>query len=126
MVYRSERHAHGEHNRRAQRTRRGNDDQERGAQVSHAQHEFPRDTSGLPATARSAPPSFDELRRSLRAHNRIPKVTRDVELEKVVGSVGRREGFDGSFMPLRAGAGEGWKRVDLAFHRVVDLLPVTL
>ncbi|MGH3108455.1 MAG: hypothetical protein ACRDN7_07635, partial [Rubrobacter sp.] len=30
------------------------------------------------------------------------------------------------FMPLRASAGERWKRVDLAFHRGVDLPPITL
>ena len=43
-----------------------------------------------------------------------------------MGSVGRREDFDRSFMPLRASAGQRWKRVDLAFHKGVDLPPVRL
>jgi hypothetical protein len=75
---------------------------------------------------RDAPPSFDQLRRSLRAYNRVRRVTRVVELEKIVGSVGRRRDFDRSFMPLRASARERWKRVDLDFHRGEDLPPVIL
>ena len=49
-----------------------------------------------------------------------------MDLEKIVGSVGRRRDFDGAFMPLRASAGERWKRVDLAFHQGKDLPPVSL
>ena len=40
--------------------------------------------------------------------------------------MGRSRDFDGSFMPLRAAAGERWKRVDLAFHRDQELPPVSL
>ena len=80
---------------------------------------------GEPASRR-IPPSFDEARRSLRALNRMPRGTRAVDPQKIVGSVGRRRDFDRSFLPLRASAGERWKRVDLAFHRNVDLLPVSL
>src|SRR5215204_5069786 len=80
---------------------------------------------GEPASRR-IPPSFDEARRSLRALNRMPRGTRAVDPQKIVGSVGRRRDFDHSFMPLRASAGERWKRVDLAFHRNVDLPPVSL
>lgn len=71
-------------------------------------------------------PSFDDLRRSLRAHNRVSRGRRVVDLEQIVGSVGRPWDFDGAFMPLRASAAEKWKRVDLAFHRGVDLPPVIL
>ena len=80
---------------------------------------------GEPASSRM-PPSFDEARMSLRARNRMPKGRRAVDPQKIVGSVGRRRDFDRSFMPLRASAGERWKRVDLAFHRNVDLPPVSL
>jgi hypothetical protein len=72
------------------------------------------------------PPSFDEARMSLRARNRTPGGRRAIDPQKIVGSVGRRRDFDSSFMPLRASAGERWKRVDLAFHRNVDLPPVSL
>jgi hypothetical protein len=71
-------------------------------------------------------PSFDDLRKSHRAHNRVSRGRRVVDLEKIVGSVGRPWDFDDAFMPLRASAGEKWKRVDLAFHRGKDLPPVNL
>ena len=71
-------------------------------------------------------PSFDEVRRSLRAYNRVRKGIRVVDPEKIVGSVGRRRDFDRCFMPLRAAAGERWKRVDLAFYRDRALPPVSL
>jgi hypothetical protein len=80
---------------------------------------------GEPASRR-IPPSFDEARRSLGALNRMPKGTRAVDPQKIVGSVGRREDFDRSFMPLRASVGQRWKRVDLAFHKGEVLPPVSL
>jgi hypothetical protein len=80
---------------------------------------------GGPASRR-IPPSFDEARRSLRAFNRVRRGVRVVDPEKIVGSVGRRRDFDRHFMPLRASAGERWKRVDLAFYRDKVLPPVRL
>ena len=47
-------------------------------------------------------------------------------MEKIVGSVGRRRDFDGSFLPARASVAERWKRIDRAFHRGEDLPPVEL
>jgi hypothetical protein len=49
-----------------------------------------------------------------------------VAVEKIVGSVGRSEDFDGDFLPIRRSLGERWKRVDRAFHRGVQLPPVEL
>ena len=80
---------------------------------------------GEPAS-HGTPPSFDEFRSSLRAYNRVRRGRRVIDLEKIVGSVGRRRDFDRYFMPLRASAGERWKRVDLAFHRGEELPPVSL
>jgi|SRR5829696_4092778 len=80
---------------------------------------------GKPA-ARSISPSFDEVRGTLQAYNRVRRGIRVVDLEKIVGSVGRGRDFDSSFMPLRAAAGERWKRVDLAFYRDQMLPPVSL
>ena len=80
---------------------------------------------GEPASRR-IPPSFDEAWRSLRGLNRIPRGRRAVDPRQIVGSVGRRSDFDRSFMPLRASAGQRWKRVDLAFHKGKDLPPVRL
>ena len=73
-----------------------------------------------------APPSFDEVRTSLRAHNLVRRGIRVVDPEEIVGSVGRRRDFDRSFLPLRANAGERWKRVDLALYRGEELPPVSL
>ena len=78
------------------------------------------------STARGTSPSFEEVQGSLRAYNRVRRGIRVVDLEKIVGSVGRSKDFDRSFMPLRAAAGERWKRVDLAFYRDRVLPPVSL
>ena len=80
---------------------------------------------GEPAS-QNALPSFDEARKSLQALNRIPRGRRAVDPRQIVGSVGRREDFDRSFMPLRASVGERWKRVDLSFHKGEELRPVSL
>jgi hypothetical protein len=70
--------------------------------------------------------SFDDLRREHAANNRRPRGTRVVEVEKIVGSVGRWRDFDRSFLPARASVGPRWKRIDRAFHRTEDLPPVNL
>src|SRR5215212_5717844 len=61
--------------------------------------------------------SFDDLRRELAANNRLHRGTRVVEVEEIVGSVGRWRDFDRSFLPARASVGHKWKRIDRAFHR---------
>ena len=72
------------------------------------------------------PPSFEEVQGTLQAYNRVRRGIRVVDLQKIVGSVGRSRDFDNSFMPLRTAAGERWKRVDLAFYRDQALPPVSL
>jgi hypothetical protein len=76
--------------------------------------------------ARAKAISFDEIRRSLRSYNRVRRGIRVVDPEKIIGSVGRRKDFDRCFMPLSAGAGERWKRVDLAYYKDQVLPPVSL
>ena len=78
---------------------------------------------GDPGRARL--PAFEVVRRAPGAEKRAYLGRRVVEVSRVVGSVGRSGEFDGDFMPTRVGA-ERWKRVDRAFHRGIDLLPVTL
>ena len=73
-----------------------------------------------------APASFPDLQNALRAHNRVRRGTRVVDTDEIVGSVGRGRDFDSRFLPLRASTGERWKRVDVAFHRGLDLPPVSL
>ena len=70
--------------------------------------------------------SFDALRREFVANNRLHRGTRVVGVEEIVGSVGRWDEFDRSFLPARASVGHRWKRIDRAFHRAEDLPPVKL
>jgi len=70
--------------------------------------------------------SFDDVRRELVANNRLHRGTRVVEVEEIVGSVGRWDEFDRSFLPARASVGYKWKRIDRAFQRGEDLPPVKL
>jgi hypothetical protein len=70
--------------------------------------------------------SFDDVRRDLGANNRLYRGTKVVEVNEIVGSVGRWRDFDRSFLPARASIGERWKRIDRVFQRGEDLPPVEL
>jgi len=70
--------------------------------------------------------SFHDVRRELVADNRLYRGTRVVEVDEIVGSVGRWRDFDRSFLPARASMGERWKRIDRAFQRGEDWPPVEL
>jgi hypothetical protein len=70
--------------------------------------------------------SFEEVRRELVTNTRLYRGTRVVEVDEIVGSVGRWRDFDRSFLPARASVGERWKRIDRAFQRGEDLPPVEL
>ena len=70
--------------------------------------------------------SFDDVRREHAANNRFYRATRVVEMEEIVGSVGRWRDFDRSFLPARASVGHKWMRIDRAFQRGEELPPVEL
>ena len=70
--------------------------------------------------------SFDDVRRELVANNRLYRGTRVVEVDEIIGSVGRWRDFDRSFLPARASVGQRWKRIDRAFQKGEDLPPVEL
>ncbi len=70
--------------------------------------------------------SFNDVRRTLLADNRLYRGTKVVEVDRIVGSVGRWRDFDRSFLPARASVGQKWKRIDRAFYRSEDLPPVEL
>ena len=70
--------------------------------------------------------SFDDVRRELAANNRLYRGTRVVEVNEIIGSVGRWKDFDRSFLPARASVGARWKRIDRAFQRGEDMPPVEL
>lgn len=70
--------------------------------------------------------AFDEVGEGRLAHNRRRLGLREVEVSKIVGSVGRHDAFDRGFMPTKASLAERWKRVDRAFHCGLDLPAVRL
>ena len=49
-----------------------------------------------------------------------------VEVEKLVGSVGRCRDFDESFLPVRISVSGRWSRVDRAYHQGIELPAVSL
>ena len=70
--------------------------------------------------------AFEEFVKGHLAHNRRRLGLRDVEVSKIVGSVGRTVAFDRGFMPTKASLEKRWKRVDRAFHSGLDLPAVRL
>jgi hypothetical protein len=79
---------------------------------------------GDPSPSRA--PSLEKDARALGALNKMRLGRTVVAVEKIVGSVGCSEDFDGDFLPIRRSLEERWKRVDRAFHKGVELPPVVL
>ena len=70
--------------------------------------------------------SFEEVRRASRANGGLRRGRRDVEVSRIIGSVGRYRQFDRNFMPKKTRLQGKWKRVDRAFARGEGLPPVSL
>jgi hypothetical protein len=70
--------------------------------------------------------AFDEVRRASRANGGLRRGRRDVDVSRIVGSVGRYRQFDRNFMPKKASLQGKWKRVDRAFVSGEELPPVSL
>jgi hypothetical protein len=70
--------------------------------------------------------AFDEVGEGHLALNRRRLGLRDIEVSKIIGSVGRHDAFDRDFMPTKASLAERWKRVDRAFHCGLNLPAVRL
>ena len=70
--------------------------------------------------------SFDEARSTLTRWSQAYRGIRTVDVEKVVGSVGRSLDFDSSFLPVKVSMSGRWGRVDRAYHQGVELPAVSL
>ena len=70
--------------------------------------------------------SFEEIRKVEGAYNRVRLGINAVPVGKIVGSVGRHQDFDATFMPAKSSLRARWKQIDRAFHRGEDLPPVAL
>jgi hypothetical protein len=60
--------------------------------------------------------SFEEVRQNLRLQDSAYKGLQEVEVDKIVGSVGRYRDFTRSFLPKSDQSSERWRRVDAVVH----------
>jgi hypothetical protein len=70
--------------------------------------------------------SFEEARGALTRWSQVYREMRTVEVEKIVGSVGRCRDFDESFLPVKVSISGRWGRVDWANHQGIELPTVSL
>lgn len=70
---------------------------------------------------------FDEVRRKLRTHQGPRRLRiQQVELDAVVGSVGRYHDFDAAFLPRQSQTKPRWLSINRAHYEDVSLPPVEL
>ncbi len=62
--------------------------------------------------------SFEEVRRSLRLFDSSYKGLQEIELDKIVGSVGRYRDFTRTFLPKESVEEDRWRRVDAVAHNL--------
>lgn len=67
---------------------------------------------------------FDEIRKALPPSMTHDLGLRTVELDHIVGSVGRYNDFDSAFLPRRLGMRQRWESVDRAILQDISLPPI--
>src|SRR5207245_9005537 len=70
--------------------------------------------------------AFDEVRKQLHAHLQHDAGLREVEIDQIVGSVGRYRDFDRAFLPRQVQTQDRWESVDRAYLDHTELPPVDL
>ena len=60
--------------------------------------------------------SFEEVRQNLRLQDAAYKGLQEIELDKIVGSVGRYRDFTRSFLPKSDQTQDRWRRIDAVAH----------
>jgi hypothetical protein len=68
--------------------------------------------------------SFESVRQSLRLQDSSYKGLQEVELDKIVGSVGRYRDFTRTFLPKNARNEQRWRRVDAVTHDMMGVPPI--
>ena len=71
-------------------------------------------------------PSFEEAKSGWVRSSQAYRGMRTVEVEKIIGSVGRYKDFDRSFLPRKRSMGQRWSLVDSAYRMGVELPAVSL
>jgi hypothetical protein len=67
---------------------------------------------------------FEEVRQSLRLQDSTYKGLHEIELDKIVGSVGRYRDFTRTFLPKSDRSEQRWRRVDAVTHDLVGTPPI--
>jgi len=67
---------------------------------------------------------FEEVRQSLRLQDSTYKGLHEIELDKIVGSVGRYRDFTRTFLPKSDRSEDRWRRVDAVTHDMVGTPPI--
>src|SRR3712207_4951526 len=70
--------------------------------------------------------SFEEAKSTLAQWTQAYRGMRIVEVDKIKGSVGRYQDFDGAFLPLKVDMADRWGRIDRAYHKGDELPAVSL
>src|SRR3989449_3360030 len=70
--------------------------------------------------------AFDEVRRGIHAQAQRDGGLREVEIDQIVGSVGRYRDFDRAFLPRQVQTQDRWESVDRAYLDHTELPPVDL
>lgn len=70
--------------------------------------------------------AWDEVADKLKLRGLISRGLQTVEIDKIVGSVGRYRDFDDAFLPRSNDLSERWRRISRAFYDEVSLPPAQL
>src|SRR5213594_3177602 len=70
--------------------------------------------------------AFDDVRKQLHAHLQHDGGVREVEIDKIVGSVGRYRDFDRAFLPRQVRTRDRWESVDRAHRDGTEVPPIEL
>src|SRR3981081_120053 len=70
--------------------------------------------------------AFDDVRKQLHAQAQHDAGVREVEIDKIVASVGRYRDFDRAFLPRQARTRGRWESVDHAHREGIEVPPIEL
>jgi hypothetical protein len=68
--------------------------------------------------------SFEEVRQNLRLQDSTYRGLQEIELDKIVGSVGRYRDFTRTFLPKSDRSEQRWRRVDTVAHDQLGFPPI--
>ena len=67
---------------------------------------------------------FDEIRKEIPWQGQFDIGMKEIRMQDIVGSVGRYQDFDRSFLPRRSGSRDRWVNIDKAHIQAINLPPI--